>query len=206
MEAVNAMDTALVKDDHAAFAALLANNLVVNNPQKGISISGTTGRRNTAGLISYSSYVRSVEYAGMRCEMVLLMGDERVVPKGDSPMGRWRGANCCASSTVPLPLLTSPCLDLQVAALRPRKIWHAGVRCSLTSVRLVRICQLLIARRLRLVDSSWHRSLWNTCKLRDRSAMESQWCADLLVDAVVQYNATVGTTKATGVIRITGKG
>src|SRR5271155_810442 len=47
---------------------------------------GETGRRNTSGLISYSSYVRSVEYAGMLGEMVLLMGDERVVPKGDSPM------------------------------------------------------------------------------------------------------------------------
>jgi ketosteroid isomerase-like protein len=86
LEAVNAMDTALVKDDHAAFAALLANDLVVNNPQNGVSISGATGRRNTAGLISYSSYVRSLEYAGMRGEMVLLMGDERVVPKGDSPL------------------------------------------------------------------------------------------------------------------------
>jgi len=79
------MDAALVKDDRAAFAALLAKDLVVNNPQNGISISGATGRRNTAGLISYSSYVRSIEYAGVRGEMVLLMGDERVVPKGDSP-------------------------------------------------------------------------------------------------------------------------
>jgi ketosteroid isomerase-like protein len=86
LEAVNAMDAALVKDDHARFSALLAKDLVVNNPQNGISISGATGRRNTAGLISYSSYVRSIEYAGMRGEMVLLMGDERVVPKGDSPM------------------------------------------------------------------------------------------------------------------------
>lgn len=86
LENVNAMDAALVKDDHAAFAALLAKDLVVSNPQNGISASGATGRRNTAGLISYSSYVRFIEYAGMRDEMVLLMGDERVVPKGDSPM------------------------------------------------------------------------------------------------------------------------
>lgn len=85
-KAVNRMDAALVKDDHAAFAALLAKDLVVNNPQNGISINGATGNRDTAGLISYSSYVRSIEYAGMRDEMVLLMGDERVVPKGDSPM------------------------------------------------------------------------------------------------------------------------
>jgi ketosteroid isomerase-like protein len=84
--AVNVIDAALIKDDHAAFAALLAKDLVVNNPQNSVSIRGATGRRNISGLISYSSYVRSIEYAGMLGEMVLLMGDERVVPKGDSQM------------------------------------------------------------------------------------------------------------------------
>ena len=91
LEAVNVIDAALIKDDHAAFAALLAKDLVVNNPQNSISIRGATGQRNTSGLISYSSYVRSVEYAGMLGEMVLLMGDERVVPKGDSPMAGKEG-------------------------------------------------------------------------------------------------------------------
>jgi ketosteroid isomerase-like protein len=86
LEAVNVIDAAVIKDDHAAFAALLAKDLVVNNPQNSISTSGATGRLNASGRISYSSYVRSVEYAGMLGEMVLLMGDERVVPKGDSPM------------------------------------------------------------------------------------------------------------------------
>jgi ketosteroid isomerase-like protein len=86
LEAVNVIDAALIKDDHAAFAALLAKDLVVNNPQNSVSIRGATGRRNISGLISYSSYVRSIEYAGMLGEMVLLMGDERVVPKGDSQM------------------------------------------------------------------------------------------------------------------------
>ena len=59
---------------------------MVNNPQNSVSIRGATGQRNTSGLISYSRYVRSIEYAGMLGEMVLLMGDERVVPKGESPM------------------------------------------------------------------------------------------------------------------------
>src|ERR1035438_9773804 len=86
LEAVNVIDAALIKDDHAAFAALLAKDLVVNNPQNSISIRGATGRRNTSGQISYTSYVRSIEYAGMLGEMVLLMGDERVVPKGNAPM------------------------------------------------------------------------------------------------------------------------
>lgn len=85
LAAVDAADAALVKDDHAAFAALLAPNLVVNNPQNGVSVRGATGRRNTAGLISYSRYERSIEYAGTLGDLVLLMGDERVVPKGDAP-------------------------------------------------------------------------------------------------------------------------
>ena len=86
LEAVNAIDMALITDDHAAFAALLAKDLVVNNPQNSVSIRGATGQRNSSGLISYSRYVRSIEDAGMLGEMVLLMGEERVVPKGDSPM------------------------------------------------------------------------------------------------------------------------
>jgi hypothetical protein len=40
LEAVNVIDAALIKDDHAAFAALLAKDLVVNNPQNSISIRG----------------------------------------------------------------------------------------------------------------------------------------------------------------------
>ena len=83
--AVNVIDATVIKDDHAGFAALLAKDLVVNNPQNSISIRGATERVNAAGRISYTSYVRSVEYAGMLGEMVLLMGEERVVPKGDAP-------------------------------------------------------------------------------------------------------------------------
>src|ERR1700690_2796701 len=64
LEAVNVIDAALIKDDHAAFAALLAKDLVVNNPQNSVSIRGATGGRNTSGLTSYSSYVRSVEPRG----------------------------------------------------------------------------------------------------------------------------------------------
>ena len=64
LEAVNAIDAALIKDDHGAFAALLAKDLVVNNPQNSISIRGATGRRNTSGLISYSRYVRSSRIRG----------------------------------------------------------------------------------------------------------------------------------------------
>lgn len=84
LEAVNGIDDALIQDDHAAFAAFLAKDLVVNNPQNGISRSGATGTRNASGLIRYSRYLRSVEYAGKLGDLVVLMGEERVVPKGDA--------------------------------------------------------------------------------------------------------------------------
>lgn len=86
LEAVNQIDNALIADDRATFASFLSSDLVVNNPQNGISIPGATARRDAAGLISYSRYVRSIEYAGKLGNMVLLMGDERVVPKGSTPL------------------------------------------------------------------------------------------------------------------------
>jgi hypothetical protein len=78
------IDQAAVDDDHAAFAALLADDLAVNNPQNAVSVRGATGQRSAAGQISYSRYDRVIEYAGRRGDMVLLMGEEIVVPKGPS--------------------------------------------------------------------------------------------------------------------------
>lgn len=82
-------------------------------------------RRKYAVLVAVSpAYVRHVSRDSSRAAIGQNPSFDNTIEKPQS--GRWRGANCCASSTVPLPLLTSPCLDLQVAALRPRKIWHAG--------------------------------------------------------------------------------
>ncbi len=85
LAAVDAMDAALIRDDHAAFAAGLGQGLVVNTPQNGVSVRDAVGRRNSNGLISYSWYERSIEYAGRLDDAVVLMGEERVVPKGDAP-------------------------------------------------------------------------------------------------------------------------
>ncbi|MFW2830658.1 DUF4440 domain-containing protein [Sphingomonas sp. ID0503] len=84
LTAVGKLDRAAVTDDHAAFAALLADDLAVNNPQNGVSVRGATGRRSAAGQISYSRYDRTIEYAGRRGDMVLLMGEEIVVRKGQN--------------------------------------------------------------------------------------------------------------------------
>lgn len=82
LAAVDRIDQAAIRDDHAAFAALLADDLAVNNPQNGVSVRGATARRGAAGQISYTRYDRVIDYAGLRGDMVILMGEEIVVPTG----------------------------------------------------------------------------------------------------------------------------
>ena len=86
LEAAARMDTALIEDDHVAFADGLADDLVVNNPQNAISMPGDTARLNAEGRIRYDSYQRTIEYAGRRGDLVVLMGEERVTRKG-APTG-----------------------------------------------------------------------------------------------------------------------
>jgi hypothetical protein len=81
LAAVDKIDLATTRDDRASFAAVLADDLAVNNPQNGVSVRGATGRRSEAGQISYTRYDRVIEYAGLRAGMVLLMGEEIVVSK-----------------------------------------------------------------------------------------------------------------------------
>lgn len=98
LDQVNRLDRATIDDDRQTFSALLAPDLVVNNPQNEISRRGGTAQRSQAGLISYSAYSRSIEHAGKLGDMVLLMGDEQVTPKNSStPIRRcftdvWRKA------------------------------------------------------------------------------------------------------------------
>jgi hypothetical protein len=80
------LDEALITDDQAAFREGLAADLVVNNPQNTISMPGDTARLQAEGRIRYDRYVRSIEYAGRLGELVLLMGEERVVRRG-APVG-----------------------------------------------------------------------------------------------------------------------
>jgi ketosteroid isomerase-like protein len=82
LASVDAIDRAAVSDDHAAFTALLTDDLAVNNPQNGVSLRGATAQHNAAGQINYASYDRVIDYAGLRAGMVVLMGEEIVVPRG----------------------------------------------------------------------------------------------------------------------------
>ena len=86
LAAVNQLDRAVIDDDHAAFARLMADDLAVNNPQNSLSVHGATTQLNATGRISYSRYDRIIEYAGVRAGMVVLMGEEICVPKPPNPM------------------------------------------------------------------------------------------------------------------------
>lgn len=82
------IDAALVADDHAAFAARLADDLAVNDPQNRVNTRAGAIASNVAGRISYHRLARRIEYAGLRGGMVVLMGEERVVPKRGPAAGQ----------------------------------------------------------------------------------------------------------------------
>ncbi|TCS10326.1 nuclear transport factor 2 family protein [Caulobacter sp. BK020] len=86
MHAVEKVDAALVADEYAVFAAALAPELVVNNPGNIVAASAMVRQLNADGKIAYSQYERLLERASLRSEMVLLMGEESVVPKGRNPL------------------------------------------------------------------------------------------------------------------------
>ena len=86
LRTVDALDRAVVTDDHAAFDAAMAGDLIVNNPQNRMSPRATTVESNRAGRISYTRYDRIIEHASVRGGAVLLMGEERVSPKPPNPL------------------------------------------------------------------------------------------------------------------------
>jgi hypothetical protein len=86
MHAVEKVDAALVADEYAVFAAALAPELVVNNPVNICAPRAVVRQLNADGKISYSQYERLIEHASLRGDMVLLMGEETVVPKGKNPL------------------------------------------------------------------------------------------------------------------------
>ncbi|MBL8550264.1 MAG: nuclear transport factor 2 family protein [Hyphomonadaceae bacterium] len=79
------VDAAVVSGDAKVFEEALASDLAVNNPQNTVSTREMTARLNAQGFIAYSSYHRTIEYAGLRGDLVVIMGEERVVPRGSNP-------------------------------------------------------------------------------------------------------------------------
>jgi len=64
---------------------VLADDLVVNNPQNGNSQSGGTSRRRAGGQISHMRFARTIDHVGKLGELVVVMGSVDKVPKGNQP-------------------------------------------------------------------------------------------------------------------------
>lgn len=74
---------ALLRDDVTAMKRNWAEDYVVNNPFNE-AVDASKGPIQ-AGTLRYSSFTREVERVLIRGEVVIVMGRERVVPKGASP-------------------------------------------------------------------------------------------------------------------------
>jgi ketosteroid isomerase-like protein len=85
LKAVERIDAAVLAQDAEGFAALLASDLVVNSPRNAISLGEQTLGGFRAGTINYSAYERKIEFAGVRGDGVVVMGEEIVKPIGNAP-------------------------------------------------------------------------------------------------------------------------
>ena len=76
----------IVTRDLDGFAALHAPEFIVNSPANRVIDGKTAARAFAAGMIDYSSFERRVEHAGkLPNGMVVIMGEEVLVPRGSAP-------------------------------------------------------------------------------------------------------------------------
>lgn len=86
LAASDAIEAAIVARDLDAFTALHAPECIVNSPANRVIDGATAARAFAAGMIDYSSFERRVEHAGkLPNGMVVIMGEEVLVPRGTSP-------------------------------------------------------------------------------------------------------------------------
>jgi len=83
MEQVEAQ--ALVQKDTATLRKIWAPDFMVNAPLNAVFIGGQV-EFVAAGIISYSSFIRSIENVMVLKDVVITMGSETVVPSGFDPM------------------------------------------------------------------------------------------------------------------------
>lgn len=74
---------ALLRNDLTAMAKLWAEDYTVNNPRNEVGKASEGPIR--AGIRTYSSFVREIEQVLFRGNIVIVMGRETVVPKGNAP-------------------------------------------------------------------------------------------------------------------------
>ena len=83
MEQVEAQ--ALVQKDTATLRKIWAPDFMVNAPLNAVFIGGQV-ELVAAGIISYSSFIRTIEHVMVLKDVVITMGSETVVPSGFDPM------------------------------------------------------------------------------------------------------------------------
>jgi|SRR5579859_365543 len=83
--ASNAEVAAILAEDLRAFVNSLAADVVVNSPLGTINRRDDTLAAFGRGFIRYSSFDRRIEYAGKLGELVVIMGNEILAPKGNAP-------------------------------------------------------------------------------------------------------------------------
>lgn len=76
---------AILAEDTGAFVDSLAADLVVNSPLGAINRRADTVAAFAGGFIRYSAFDRRVEYLGKLGELVVIMGQEILAPKGKAP-------------------------------------------------------------------------------------------------------------------------
>jgi ketosteroid isomerase-like protein len=83
--ASNAEIAAILAEDLNAFGDSLADDVIVNSPLGTINRRDDTLAAFGRGFIRYNSFDRRIEYAGKLGELVVIMGNEILAPKGKAP-------------------------------------------------------------------------------------------------------------------------
>jgi len=80
------MERAGASSDFDAMAAVFAPDLVVNSPINMVVTREHVLARMRSGQIAYeSTFTRTIDFAGVRGDAVVVMGKEVVVPVGNAP-------------------------------------------------------------------------------------------------------------------------
>jgi ketosteroid isomerase-like protein len=85
LSAIDRIHEAILAHDVDSFASLLASDLVVNNPVNTVTHRAEVLDRFRNDRISYSVYEQKIEFAGVRGDGVVVMGEEIVKPIGNAP-------------------------------------------------------------------------------------------------------------------------
>jgi hypothetical protein len=85
LTAIDRIDAAILANDVDTFGSLLAMDFILNNTRNMVADRASVLERFGDEQISYSSYERKIDFAGVRGDDVVVMGEEILKPKGKSP-------------------------------------------------------------------------------------------------------------------------